>query len=349
MFVNYNSDVRDKNWKYNNIEYKGEVIRFMKKVLSLVLVLVLSFSMVTGSFAAENNRLSIDEEKKAVFNRNDYNKHEMSFQSIASIKDTLKTKMPKEAKIKIAELGEKNIKEIKKQIIDLNLSAKGYNDLQKHLFDNLEKIVETGGYIDSYTIYIPKPMLNNEVESSRSGSYYGTYNSFNFKDVFVEFSDSYYKFPNESQIEKWARAAVDLALSFGPASISRAFTILSAATQENIRTYSVKESILTASDSVTEHYISIQDAYCYVGNDPNYYTTVIIDEYRINTTEMITMYDDSNVLNDNDVISYNEHVICSTWSDSKSSQMRRGYNKYVSSGGRDVSQNLVGRFSVDWE
>lgn len=315
----------------------------MKKILSLLLV----FTLMTSTIAmadVKTYEMSNTHAMHQIIDKSLYDVKEISFTSLEDLK-TQNRAMSMDENAYIKKMNTENIEKIQLFIKDMNLSKVGETNLEKVLLNELDGLKMESGYIDKYQFYSPKFTSVN----SRSASYYGTYNNREFRDYFSVYNDSYEKDSyNESKHERWAKGLVDLGLVFAPKSINLSYLVLSAATRSDIKTYGSDHIRYDGSDEVTRHYITIEDIYNSVGAGSGEFYVAIVDEARTNTTDIVVDYVAPGHPTTAENICCNKSVECSTWSKSKSSQMRRGYNQFIQDPG-SADFNLVGRFSVSFK
>jgi len=240
-----------------------------------------------------------------------------------------------------------NISKIKLFIKELNLEKYGQKHLEKTILEELESL-KNSGYIEKYQLYIPKEESKNSILSTTSPSYYGTSNNREFRHFFSVYFDSYQKTSyNDNKHKQWAKGLIDFSLIFAPKTLNIAYFALSATNRSDIISFETDNIRYDGSDEVTRHYITIQDITNTMGGGTDAFFVTIVDEARVNTTDAVIDYVSPTKKTVTDNISYMESVLCSTWSNSKSSQMQRGYNQWLIDPGAPV-YNLVGRFSIPW-
>lgn len=320
----------------------------MKKIISIILILTIAFSniaMAQSDITIQND--SNESPTSLITDMSRYEVQEIKFIPLNELLSQKKnTTMSDEQYMKHWNI--KNINEIKNFIKDLNLQKYGQKDLEKHLLQGIKDLETESGYIDKYQFYIPKTSSKFTVSSLTQDQYYGTYNNREFRDYFDVYNDSYQRHSYDSnKHQEWAEGLINFSLIFLPKTINLGYFALSATNRDDIITFGTESIRHDGSDEVTRHYITIQDLYNTMGAGSDEFYVTIVDEARTNTTDSVIDFASPTKPTVTDNITYMEPVYCSTWSDSKSSQMQRGYNQFISDPGAPV-YNLVGRFAIPW-
>ena len=316
------------------------------KVISMLVMITILFA--SFSFASEEVSILDDIQitpMELISEKDNFDKKIIVFDSLNSILANKNNEMNDELYISLK--NKENIKEVIKFVGSLELVKKGQSDLEKQIIKGIKELEINGGYIEEYVLYIPK---ETEVllRSFTSPVYYGTYNNHQFREYFEEYVDAYQRHSYDTnKHEQWAKGIINFSLNFAPKIISIPYTLLELKNRNDIITFKTLSIRHDGSDRVTKHYITIQDLYNIIGVGSNQYYVTIIDEARVNTTDSVIDYADPSKPTVVDNISYMQSVYCSTWSNSKSSQMIRGYNQFYYDPGVP-KYNLVGRFSIPW-
>lgn len=283
--------------------------------------------------AVGKNAFASDNSSVATIDRVLYEQKEIVF---PSLNELLKANTDRQISQKdfLLEKNQENNAQIEKFIYNLDLAALGEKDLELRLIKDLDELSQSEGYIEKYELYLPS-----------SSNYYGVYNNRNFRDYYTVVWDSYQRksYDPEKHL-KWAKGLISSALNFAPKVISLPYTVLDATTRSDIITFSTDLITYNGSDEVTKHYITIEDINNVLGGG---YWTVIIDEARVNTTDIVVDYASPTKPTKTDNVSYMKSINCSTWSYTKTAQMTRGYNQFIYNPGVALT-NYVGRFSIPW-
>lgn len=319
----------------------------MKKIIAMLLVLLMTLS----SFVMAQSSESTLENKSIspmglIANLDNFEVKEISFITIGELLSQ-KTNVDMSVAQFIKIENSKNVNEIKKFVKALNLKGNGQMNLEKQILNGLNELETKSGYIEKYLFYIPKT-LPISVRSMTSPIYYGTYSNHEFREYFDVYTDAYQKHSYDTnKHQQWAEGIISFALNFAPKAITIPYTLLTLTNRNDIITFGTTSIRHDGSDEVTRHYITIKDLYNIMGAGSSEFYVTIVDEARTNTTDSVIDFASPTKQTVVDNISYMEPIYCSTWSNSKSSQMVRGYNQFYYDPGVPA-YNLVGRFSIPW-
>jgi hypothetical protein len=308
----------------------------MKKIIIGILIILVT--MNTASFATQD--LSETNSKKI-------NISKISFEKREQVLINFSDKSSEEALTSLQIQNFKNI-ELAKTIVKLqNFENRGIVGLEKLLLDELENLKSNSSYIEDYQIYTINES-NNLLKSGTMPEYYGTYNGFGFQQYFTVYTDSYEKNTYErSKIEDWVEGGLNLALNFVPKSVSIPFTVLSLSHRNDIVSYGTGHLLYYGSDQVTTKYILIQDLHMKVGINPNYYTTILVEQDRINSTWQTTYFDSPFKDPTVERIQYLVDIPSYNFYSSPTINMSRGYTQYINTEALIKAQN-IDRFIINW-
>ena len=319
----------------------------MKRIISILLMLSMLFSTVAMAEVEETLQNGLEVSPiSGITNIEKYDIKEITFSplnTMLALKNNDSMSDEKFIQLKNIE----NINQIRVFIKDLNLKKEGQMDLEKKLLEDLKKLEKDSGYIDKYKLYIPKAELEFSTRSTTSPAYYGTYNNRKFRDYFSVYYESFQESSSVAKLQDWAEGGFNILLIWAPKTISLGYILLEAATRDGIKNISIDDYEYQVSDEVTRHYITIQDLNDVMGCGSNAFFVTIIDEARVNTTDLVIDYVSPAYPSVTDNLSYMEPIYCSTWYNSKSSQMLKGYNQFLADPGA-TANNLLGPATFDW-
>lgn len=311
---------------------------FMKKLMVGILIILVALN--TMSFAAQDLSETSTEKSKVNISKIYFEKREQVLSNYSN-----KSSDEALAILKIQNL--KNIELAKNIIKQQKFENRGIIGLEKLLIDELENLKSNSSYIEDYQIYTVNE-TNSLLQSGTMPEYYGTYNGFGFQQYFTVYTDSYEKNTYErNMIEKWVVGGLNLALNFTPKSVSIPFTVLSLAHRNDIVSYGTGHILLYGSDQVTTKYILIQDLHMKVSTNPNYYTAILVEQDRVNSTWQTTYFDSPFKDPTVERIQYLVDIPSYNFYSSPSVNMSRGYTQYINTAALIKSQNIE-RFLINW-
>jgi hypothetical protein len=203
----------------------------MKRWLSILLVSVLCLGVFFPSFADTTTTSS-------EIDKTNYVLKTLSFKTETEVVGLFKDKSSIDAQLKLKKENEKNIANAINFVKQMQFEQKGCIGLEKAMLDELAGLQNTGTYIKNFTIGVPKEKYGITTSGTTTPEYYGVYNGFTFQQYFTTYNDTYSRESYDvNKMNLWASRTINLALCFANATITVPYTILSSATQSDIKSY----------------------------------------------------------------------------------------------------------------
>ena len=118
--------------------------------------------------------------------------------------------------------------------------------------------------------------------------------------------------------------------------------------KEEIISNRIKTARVYAGEDIKQRYILIQDQMGYANSDSNTYITAAADELRYVTAWIYTVYAGASGGSDESFICQNKLIESKYWYNSRTNQMARAFNHYLSNNGIGYDDQPVGRFTFSW-